>query len=267
MKNKISLKLVILFIVFALFIPSVTNIAIAAPSTKQRIYDFAGLLTEEEINKLETISNKYSVKMNTDMIVLTTNDTKGKDVVKYMEDFYDEKALGYDKPHGNCAILTIDMQHREVYLAGFYKAEQYLDDSRLDLIRDKITPNLSKGNYYNAFRYFIETSYKYMKVRPGVNPDNILFDLWFQIIASLAIAGIVVGIMAHNSGGKVTVNNATYLDFNNSKVIKRRDNYIRTSITKTEKPSSNNSSGGSIGGGGGGVTSGGHSHSGSRGSF
>ena len=64
-----------------------------------------------------------------------------------MQDFYDENAPGYDQPHGNTAILTLDMQNRDVYLAGFIKAEDYLDDSRLDLIRDKITPDLSSGNY------------------------------------------------------------------------------------------------------------------------
>ena len=241
---------------------------IAAPSEKQRIYDFAGLLSEEQVKDLEEIASKYSSKRNTDMVILTSNDMKGKDVVKYMEDFYDEKALGYDKPHGNCAILTIDMQNREVYLAGFYKAEEYLDDGRLDLIRNKITPDLSKGDYYNAFYDFIKTSYKYMGIRPGVNPNNILFDLWFQIIASLATAGIVVGVMAYNSGGRVTVKESTYRDFGNSRILQRKDDYIRTTVTKVKKPSQKSSSGGSsIGGGGGGVSSGGHSHSGSRGSF
>ena len=67
---------------------------------------------------------------------MTTDHTEGKDIVEYMEDFYDDKALGYDKPHGN-AILTIDMNNRDVYLAGFYKGEEYLDDYRLDLIQDR----------------------------------------------------------------------------------------------------------------------------------
>ncbi|GAA0720249.1 YgcG family protein [Clostridium malenominatum] len=270
MKNKIFIKAILFFIILIVVSPFFTNVTAAAPNEKQRIYDFAGLLSEEQVKDLEAIANKYSSKRKTDMVILTSNDMKGKDVVKYMEDFYDEKALGYDKPHGNTAILTIDMENREVYLAGFYLGKEYLDDSRLDLIRDKITPDLSKGDYYNAFNDFIKTSYKYMGIRPGVNPDNILFNLWFQIIASLATAGIVVGVMAYNSGGRVTVKESTYRDFGNSRIIQRRDDYIRTSITKVRKPPKNTSSGGRVGGGGGGgggVSSGGHSHSGSRGSF
>lgn len=250
-------------IIFFLLLPFVTNREAEAANTKKTIYDFAGLLNKDEVQQLEEISNKYSSERETDFIILTTNDTKGKDIVKYMQDFYDENALGYDKPHGNTAILTIDMQHRDVYLAGFYKAKKYLDDSRLDLIREKITPDLSDGNYYDAFETFIKTSYKYMGFEPGVNPDNILFNIWFQILSSIGIAGIVVGIMLYNTGGKVTINARTYEDTNTSEVLQRKDQYIRTSISK-QKIQKNDNNGG---GGGGGTSSGGHSHSGSRGSF
>ena len=268
MKNK--LKLSSLFIIIFLLFPLVINVAMAAPKPKQRIYDFAGLLTPQEITELEEISDKYSTKRDTDIVILTTDDTGGKDVVKYTEDFYDEKALEYDKPYGNCAILTVDMQHREVYVAGFYKGEEYLDDDRCSLVREKITPDLSSANYYEAFDSFIKTSYKYMGIRPGVNPNNIIFNSWFQIIASLAVAGIAISIMAYNSGGRVTVNEGTYRDFSNSRVIERRDDYVRTAVTRRRKPSDDNHNSrgsGGRGGGGGGVSSGGHSHSGSRGSF
>ncbi len=268
-KNVFKIKMLPFFIVLILIL-SFSESILANPSSKQRVYDFANLLSSEEIKELEEISEKYSDKRETDFVILTTADTKGKDVVEFMQDFYDEEALGYDKPHGNTAILTLDMEHREVYLAAFYKGEEYLDDSRLDTIRYKIGSDLSDGEYYNAFERFIKLSYKYMGIKPGVNPESILFNLWFQIIVSLSIAGIIVGIMASNSGGRVTVNEGTYRDFNSSKVLQRRDNYLRTSVTKHKKPSNNNKTGGGSfggGGGGGGTTSGGHFHSGSRGSF
>lgn len=267
MRSKIYLKL-ILFV--ALIFTIIVSSQAGAFHTKRRIYDFAGLLNGEEIEELESISEKYSAKRETDFIILTYSDPKGKDIVEYMQDFYDEEALGYDKPHGNAAILTVDMKNREVYLAGFYKGEKYLDDYRLDLIRDKITSDLSRGDYFNAFHTFIKTSYKYMGIRPGVNPNNILFNLWFQIAASLGIAGIAVGIMALNSGGRITVNAATYQDSVNTRVIDRRDIHLRTTVTKRRKPSNNKSNSGGGSGGirsGGGVTKGGHSHSGSRGKF
>jgi uncharacterized protein len=238
----------------------------ASAEGNQKVYDFAGLLTKEETVSLEEISNKFSQKRQVDIIILTTADTEGKDVVKYMEDFYDEKGLGYDKPHGNTAILTLDMEHRDVYVAGFYKGKEYLDDSRCDLIRQKITPDLSAGNYYEAFHSFMELSYRYMGIRPGVNPENILFKLWFQVLASLAAGGIMVLIMAYNSGGRATTREGTYLDSSNSGVVDKRDVFVRTTTTKRKNPN-NESKGGGGSGMGGGISGGGHSHSGSRGKF
>ena len=62
-----------------------------------------------------------------------------------------------------------------------------------DLIRDKITPYLSNGDYYKAFSKFIKLGYKYMGMGPNVDPDNIL-NLWFQIVVS-SNTGIIVGAM------------------------------------------------------------------------
>lgn len=260
-KHSLFLVMISFFIVIFFFSVAIPTGA-AVAKEKQRIYDFANLLSESEVSKLERLSTQLSEKRETDFIILTTNDTEGKDVVKYMQDFYEEQALGYDKPHGNVAILTLDMQHREVYLAGFSKAKTYLDNERMNLIRERITPDLTDGNYVKAFKTFMKKSDEYMEFKPGVNPENILFKWWFQLIASLSVGGLIVGIMAYNTGGRMTVYEGTYRDNENSKILNRKDQYIRTTISKHKKPSSNNS-----GGGGGGITSGGHSHSGSRGSF
>lgn len=229
---------------------------------KQFIYDFAQLLTEEEVAELQSLSSELSKERNTSFMIITANGMDGKDIVQYVEDFYDEQAPGYNQPHGNTAILAIDMDTRDVYLAGFKKAEQYLDNGRMEQIRNKITPDLSEGQYFQAFSAFINTSYEYMEYEPGVNPENILFKWWFQLIASIVVAGVIVALMAFRTGGRITVNAQTYMNSNQSKVLNKYDNYVRQTVTKQRKPSNNTKSGG-----GGGITGGGHSHSGSRGKF
>lgn len=265
MKSRAWLRALLLCTMILPLLLSAAQISTAASETKQRVYDYAKLLTRTEVEELEAMSIEYGSKRETDFIIITTADTQGKDIEKYTGDFYDDMAPGYDKPHGNTAILTIDLQHRDVYVAGFYKAEEYLDNSRATLVREKITPDLSEGNYYEAFSTFIKTSYKYMGIRPGVNPENILFNLWFQMIAAVAVGGAIVGMMVYNSGGKITVNEGTYRDAKHSRILAQRDDYIRTTVTKRRKPTQSSSSGRS--GGGGGITGGGHSHSGSRGKF
>jgi len=110
----------------------------------------------------------------------------------------------------------------------------------------------------------MQTVDKYMGYEPGVNPDNPLFNVWVQLGASCLIGGIIVAAMVIRSGGRITITRRTYEDANTSGILDRRDQYIRTTVTK-QKIQRQESSG--SGGGGGGTTSGGHSHSGSRGSF
>ncbi|MBM7567068.1 TPM domain-containing protein [Paenibacillus sacheonensis] len=248
----------------ALAIPGHSEAAEAGSETKNLIYDKANLLTQQEWDELNALANRYGAKRETDIIILTSTNAENQDVQLKTENFYDDQAPGYDKPHGNAVILTMDMRNREVYLAGFGKAETALDDSRLDKIRSKMTPDLTRAEYAKAFERYITLSYTYMGYKPGVNPDNILFALWFQLGAALIIGGIIVTVMVYRSGGRVTVSGATYENRGTSGVLEHADQYIRTTVTKTKIPKNNGS--GSRGGGGG-TTGGGSSHSGSRGSF
>lgn len=254
---------IIFILLFFLFIPLTTTFAENKGfiEEKQKIYDDADLLSTEEIAKLESIANKYGKKRDTNLIILTTNDTDGKGFKKYTQDFYDEHLDG-----PNAAILTIDMGDREVYIAGFYKGKDYLDFDRIDLIIDKVTPKLADGDYYGAMDSFLSLSYKYLNIKPGINPDFILFKFEAQIIISLVLAGVIVGLMLYHSGGKVTTTERTYMDGHRSRILNKRDVYLRKTVTRRRKPN-NNSGGNSSTRGGGGVTSGGHSHSGGSRSF
>ncbi|MFF2889622.1 TPM domain-containing protein [Paenibacillus sp. NPDC057967] len=244
--------------------PLLSSSTVYAAEPKRMIYDEAKLLDLDEIQLLENAAASYAELRETDFIIYTTNNEKNVDVVKLTQDFYDNKKLGYDKPHGNAVILTMDMKNREVYLAGFYKAKTLLDDGRLDKIRNKITSNLSGGYYYSAFSDYISTANRYMGFKPGVNPDNIVFNGWFQLAVAFFVAFFIVWGMRANAGGRVTVNAGTYANAGTSGIINKHDNYLSTTVTKKRIPKPTNTSGG---GGGGGRTSGGHSHSGSRGSF
>jgi len=266
MKRKgalLGLTAVLLLLVGYLISPA--PFAAAAIENKKLIYDKANLLSEEDYIEVNKMANEYGAKRDTDIIIITTNNDQNLDVVVITENFYDNQAPGYDKPHGNAVILTMDMRNHDVYLAGFYKAERYLDDGRLDKIRNKITSDFSEGHYKQGFEKYIKTSYKYMGFEPNVNPDNILFSIWFQLGGALVIGALVVGIMAARTGGRVTVNRHTYEDARTSGIVGKQDQYIRTTVTKQKIEKSSGSS--SSGGGGGGITGGGHSHSGSRGSF
>lgn len=257
---------VIVTLFFIMFL-SVFAPYLVAAADKQRIYDEANLLTAEQISALEEVANKFSVRRETDFVIITTDDSDGKDIEKFMADFYDERKLGYDREHGNAAILAIDMAKRDVMLMGFYKAKERLDAERLTMIREEINPDLSAGNYYQAFHSYLTLADDYIRYKKGVDPNNPFFRTGVQFAVALILGILIVWLMVRNVGTKITTTAATYRDQSRTRIVSQRDKYVRTTVTKRRKPKPNNSSGGGGGFTGGGTTGGGHSYSSSRGKF
>ncbi|MCM3739825.1 TPM domain-containing protein [Oceanobacillus luteolus] len=248
------------FLFFLLISPALADV--------QRIYDHADLLTDEQVQELEKQAANYFEEWNTDFIIITTEDTNGKTIMKYMQDFTDELKDEFNRQEDNMAVITIDMDSRMVDIAGFGIAEKYIDDERIELILDHVTPYFSQGDYYKAFKLFFEKADEYLDIRPGVNPESVFFNTFFQLAVAVVLAAIIVFLMAYTSGGRVTVTSGTYLNRSSSRIISKRDRYLRKTVTRRKKPSANNNGGGGgFRGGGGGITGAGRSHSGGRRGF
>lgn len=256
-------KIIFALLILMAFIPFTT-----LQAENKHVYDFANLLSDSEINELEQSAAQYSDESEIHFIILTGDEEHldGRDVVKYMGDFYDEEAPGFDQAHGDTAMLTIDIANREVFLSAFgERPMKYLDDDRLTQIREQITADLTAGRYYDASIKFFEKVERYLEVHPLLNPDGVYLKFWFQVLIACLIGSVVVGSMLFNLGGRVTVNHQTYFDPKHSRIRARHDRYLRKTVTRTRIPKNNSSGGG--GSGGGGRTGGGRSFTGSRGGF
>ncbi len=151
------------------------------------------------------------------------------------------------------------MKEREFNVRG-YNENGYIDNSRANKLSDYIFREVAKGEYYKGMDKFISKSYKYLGVRPGLNPESIFFNNFILLGFSLLVGGIGVGSML----GGLLSNKPTgisYRNANNSRIIDKNDNFITTNVTRTKiirNDSSGGSGGGSSGGSSGGTTSGGN---------
>lgn len=271
---------------------------IASYESGRRIYDEAGLLTEAETKELESLSEEYGKKAGIEIFVLTHNDKNSTYPEKYIEDFEDRL------PVADRVYFLYDVYRGEIFMEGYGLAETYINSKRIDEIFDLVEDDLRNGSYFDAFKLYILQSASYIEDDSVLNSDhdyvydntpegfdsgneysyddydyekyyraerlkdNILLNVWFQLIISLIIGATAVAVMAYNSGGKMTVGANDYLDRSRPGLIGKRDHYIRSTITKTRRPSSDSGSGGVRKSGGfnssgfrGGVSSGGRSHS------
>lgn len=307
---------IILSLIFYLSILSIlgdTDIAYATStqstdlSTEKHVHDQAGLLTDNEISDLESLSKEYGENAGIEIFILTHNESDSTYPEKYIENFEDQL------PIADRVYFLYDVYRGEIFMEGYGLAETYIHSKRIDNIFDYMVDDIEKEQYYIAFETYIKMSADYMSDDSELNfdhnydfenppdefdhdnnfsyddkydydgyyddseirnstsnndniEDNILLNIWFQLFASLIIGGIVVGIMAYNSSGRMTAGSRDYLDHSKSGLIGKRDQYIRSTVTKVRKPTQNNTSAKSRGGfnsGGfrGGSSGGGRSHS------
>ncbi|MDF2843574.1 MAG: hypothetical protein K0R00_2000 [Herbinix sp.] len=280
------------------FIGTIPITAAQTEDSYQHVYDKADLLSTSERNDLEDLCITYGEAAGIEIMILTHDSSSAPYIENYIEDF--EDAL----PVGDRVYLGMDMVERDVFIEGFGLAETYIHSKRIDTIINKITPDLSDGNYYDAFVTYIKMAADYMSDDSELNydhdytagtpqssdPDAPNYDATWpsdrnsaksQVLEtmenplvllgiSLVVGAITVAIMAYNSSGRMTAGGNNYIDQNNSGLIGRRDIYLRTTVTRVRKPQDNqNNRGGGFNAGGfrGGVSSGGRSHSSGGGKF
>ncbi|MDD4113720.1 MAG: TPM domain-containing protein [Herbinix sp.] len=265
----------------------------------RRVYDEAGLLDTYETQELEDLSHEYGERAGIEIYVLTNDDKNATNPEKYIEDFEDQLPVG-DRVY--FLYDSRDSDEPEIFMEGFGLAETYIHSKRVDKIFDNVADYLKNDHYYDAFKTYIimsanymeddselnyDHNYRYDSTPEGFDPDNeysydeydyqghydkeafmnsIFINFWFQLVVALIIGGIVVGALAYRSSGRMTAGARDYLDRSRGGLIGRRDQYIRSSVTRWRKPQQNSSSGGGRGGfnsGGfrGGISGGGRSHS------
>ncbi|NLP17298.1 MAG: hypothetical protein GX379_09745 [Clostridiales bacterium] len=269
--------------------------AVTTYRDERRVYDEAGLLTDYEIEELEALSHDYGEKVGIEIFILTHNDRKATYAERYIEDFEDQL------PVGDRVYFLYDVYNGELFMEGYGLAEIYIHSKRIDKIFDNVEDNIRNKNYYDAFETYIIMAADYMEDDSELNYDHeyiydsppegfdpfneysyddydydrhyrredfknsIFSNFWFQLIVAFAIGGIVVGTMAYRSGGRMTVGARDYLDKSRNGLIGRRDQYIRSTVTRWRKPHQSSSSGSRGGfnaaGFRGGTSRGGRSHS------
>lgn len=215
------------------------------------LYDDAGLLDDDQRERLSEHLKKCGQETGCGIYAVTSSEPGGRTGDRYLEDFYDN---GFDTGQidTDAVLIYLDMENRYVNVQAYGKAQNRITDGVCDKIIDAIYDDLKAGYYYNVIEVYADEAVDYLNYVP------IYLRAWVQLIAALIIGGIAVSAMAVKSGGVMTVNADTYLDSRYSGIRARRDDYIRTSVTKRKKPKPSEGGGSS---GGGHVSSGGHSHS------
>ena len=244
MKHKIISALALVFaLCLTLAIPAFAESCI--PDTA--VEDGAKLLSREEerelTEKLESISQAYGSR-----IVIATFYTIGNDDVDdYIQNYYDGNDLGYGATNDGILLLLV-MDIREFRILSNGAAADALTMARIDKITDAITPDLSDGNYYEAFDTFAEKCEYYLDGEVNGFP----FEAGKTLLIALAV-GLVIGLIvayslkAQLKSVRMQTRAHDYLKQGSMHLTHQSDLYLYRTVNRTRRQSSSASRSGSSG--------------------
>lgn len=224
----------------------------------QKIYDYGELLSDEEEQELQNLCVQTAMRDEMDIIILTVKGLDGKSPMEYADDFYDDHAFGFEKPHGTGILFLVDMEGRNWWISTSGKCMDYFSVDDTDAVGRAAAGYLSSGQYRQAFVTFVEKSSEVAQT--SIAHRKLLRSPLIPTGIAVVVAVIVCLILHHRQKTPMTVNSRTYVQ--QSQILNEYDHYTHTT-TVTRRIQTNSGSGGS----GAHVSSGGHSHGGSGGRF
>lgn len=232
----------------------------------ERVYDYADVLTDEEEQQLRDYIAKREAKYHIDLVLVTINEDVESNgywetvMMNIADDFYDENNYGYNKVHGDGALL-LDNWYEDEYgsQAGSWLSTcgivlDRLNDYEVDIVLDEVYYKV-ENDPYAAYKAYVDTVCKYA----SESAINLNIPWWLILLGPICIAVIYAISHLTQSKAKDTTNAKTYVEGGKYTVTNSSDDFIRKNVVTRRIDTSSSS------GGGGGRSGGGGSHRSSSG--
>lgn len=230
------------------FIPLAVYGETVAENERQlpRLVDAAGLLTEEQVEKLTEKLDEISKRQNLDVIITTVDSLEeGCTATEYADDFFDYNGYGMGNRYDGILFL-LSMEERDWAISTHGYGITVFTDAGQEYMVDSIIDDLSDGNYYTAFSQFADLADDFItQAKTGEPydsrnlPKKPMSPIWIfiSILGGALIAFLITGGMKSSlkSVSKQRVANK-YLVSTTMSSFSNQDLYLYSVVTKTEKP-------------------------------
>jgi uncharacterized protein len=237
MKKRIFTLAFVLILCLALTIPT---FGASAADLESRVIDIAGLLTSSEEQRLEKqldqIGNEYDAYIS----IVTLKNSNSYDIEEYTEDLFFRDNFGRGASEDGI-LLVIDMSSRKWAIFANGICEEAISNSDIDDIGDEMTPDLSDGNYAEAFEIFAEECQDYLY---RYTHFNWLLWIFIALVVGLIVALIVILILRGQlKSVRYRAAASDYIKPGSMKVTVSRDMFLYRTVSRRPRPKSNSSSG------------------------
>lgn len=224
----------------------------------ERVYDGADVLTDEEEQKLRERIADCERTYHIDLVLVTINEDVESQgywdtvMMNKADDFYDQNNYGYNKVHGDGALLLDNWYEDEngsqmgSWLSTCGLVMDRMGDYEIDRVLDEVYYRV-EDNPYAAYKAYID------EVCEIVDEGSVNLQIpWaLIIIAPIIIAVVFALINLKQSPAKDTVAANAYVAGGQPVMQARSDDFIRKNVVTRRIESSSSGGGGSRSGGGG----------------
>ena len=232
------------------------------------VTDGAGLLTEAEVQDLQSRAARISEQYSCGVYIVVVDDytkyAKGS-IENFAETVFDSYGLGYGSS-GDGVLLAMSMNDRDydIYAHGGFGNYAFTDYGKSQLA-ESFLDDFARGNWLDGFRDYLRTSEDMIRRaknnepvdtwipdaqpehKPGLNPIKLLASLGVGCM----IGGGTVGSMKRQMKTAVKQTRAEdYISHGGVELRRQSDDFVNRSVTQQRIPrsTSNRPSGGHYGG-------------------
>ncbi len=240
--------------------------AAGAGAERSLVIDEAGLLSENEVRRLEEKIEEIRDEYDFELVVLTVESTGGKRAEAFADDYYDDNGFGYGLDHDG-ALILVSMEERDLYISTAGSGQRIFTDYGIDYVLDDVAEYLSDGDYYRAFRAFLEDSEELIRqdgrgeaydvgnpIEGYGQPERskssrVAGKLVPSAIISFIISLISVGVMKKKMNTAVKNRDAReYVRPGSFVLTRERDTYLYSNVTMVRRQTNDSNRGGHGGG-------------------
>ncbi len=250
-------------------------------SSKAFLVDDAGLLSSSQAQALQQKLSLISARYKCDVVMVTKSDIGGTNVTAYADDYFDGNSYGQgSEQEGILFLITMAEREWAISTSG-HDTITIFSDWRQEQITGKMLPFLKSGDYAGAFNAFAESCDYYLS--RGVPSDETLTNeengggqtekgpldpVWGFISMLIGVISSWLGTAAKRSKYRTVFEKTSASGYERlaGATGNKGDRFIRTFTTQTAIPTERSTSSGyshsSTH-----ISSSGHTHGGSHGSF
>ena len=147
-------KITLLLCLLPLLLSAVCFAAVEPAVPGQGVYDYAAVLTQPQLEKLQAEANAVEERQQMTLAVVFVNDIGARTPYEYADDFYDQNNFGVGASRDGI-LLLVSLVTRDIQISASGQAMLFFNDADTDRILDDVAPYLSEGDYAGAVSVFL----------------------------------------------------------------------------------------------------------------